>query len=99
MATIYVYNGVAHSREVLGLQRLGEEVGSVVGGLDELYRDALLLDKLADEEVATRDVLRLRVELGVVGDSDAWACGCTCPRQLGREGVSVAELLLVPAEV
>ena len=54
-----------NGREVLGLQRLGEEVGPVVGGLDEGDRDALLLDELANEEVMTRDVLRLRVELGL----------------------------------
>ena len=56
MATIYVHNGVAHGREVLGLQRLGEEIGPVVGGLDEGDRDALLLDELADEEVSSREM-------------------------------------------
>ena len=73
MATIYVHNGVAlaHGREVLGLQRLGEEVGPVVDHLDKRDRYLLLLDELADEEVTTRDVLRLRVELGVVDDGDA----------------------------
>ena len=65
MATLYVHNGAAHGREVLGLRRLVEEVGPVVGGLDEGDRDALLLDELANEEVMTRDVLRLRVELGL----------------------------------
>ena len=55
---------------MLGLQRLGEKVGPVVSSLDEGDRDALLLDKLTNEEVSTRDVLRLRVELGVVGDGD-----------------------------
>ena len=73
MATIYVHNGVAHSCEVLGLQRPGEEVGPVVSSLDEGDRDALLLDELADEEVSSRDVLRLGVELGDVGDGDARA--------------------------
>ena len=52
---------------MLRLQRLGEDVGPVVRGLDEGGRDALLLDELADEEVAALNVLRLRVELGVVG--------------------------------
>ena len=70
---MFISNGVAHGREVLGLQRLGEEVGPVVGGLDEGDRYALLLDELADEEVTTRDVLRLRVKLGVVGNGDAMA--------------------------
>ena len=65
MATIYVHNGVAHGREVLGIQRLGEEIGPVVGGLDEGDQDALLLDELADKEVAMLDVLGLRVELGL----------------------------------
>ena len=49
MATIYVHNGVAHSREVLGLQRLGEEVGPVVRRLDEGDRDALLAARRARE--------------------------------------------------
>ena len=53
-------------------------------GLDEGDRDALLLDELGDEEVATLDVLRLRVELGVVGDGNArLVVHC----QLGRAGV------------
>ena len=47
MATICVHNGVAHGREVLGLQRLSEEVGPVVSRLDEGDRDALLLDQLS----------------------------------------------------
>ena len=49
-------------------------------------RDALLLDELTDEEVATLIVLRRRVEVGVVGD------GVTClvvHRLLGWEGVPV----------
>ena len=58
---------VAHGREVLGRQRLSEEVGPVVSRLDEGDRDALLLDQLADEDVSSRDVLSLGVELGVVG--------------------------------
>ena len=64
MATSYnVHNGVAHRREVLELQRLCEEVGPVVSCLDKGYRYALLLDKLADEEMSSRDVLSLGVEL------------------------------------
>ena len=47
LATIYIRNGVAHGCEVLGLQRLGEEVGIVVGGLDEGDRYALLLNELS----------------------------------------------------
>ena len=83
--------GVAHVREALGLQWLSEEVGPVVSHLDEGDRDLLLLDQLADEEVSSRDVLSLRVELGVVGDGDARLV-VHCQR--GREGVGVAELLL-----
>ena len=87
MATIYVHNGVAHGREVLGLQRLGEEVGPVVGGIDEGDRDALLFDELADEEVTTRDVLRFRVELGVVGDGNYACLVVHCQLLVGRGSV------------
>ena len=62
----YVHDGIAHCGEMLGLERLGEEVRPVVDGLDEGDGDALLLDELADEEVAPLDVLRLGVQLGVV---------------------------------
>ena len=63
--------------------RLGEEVGPVVDALDKGDRDLLLLDELADEEVATLNVLRLCVELGVVGDGDT---RLVVHRQLGRGG-------------
>ena len=68
---------------MLGPQRLGEEVGPIVGCLDEGNRDALLLDVPADEEVSSRDVLSLGVELGVVGDGNARLV-IHCQR--GREG-------------
>jgi hypothetical protein len=59
---------------MLRLERLGEEVGPVVDGLDEGDGDAVLLDELADEEVSPLDVLGFRVKLWVVGDGymPAW---------------------------
>ena len=66
MTCAYVHDGIAaHCGEMLGLERLGEEVRPVVDGLDEGDGDALLLDELADEEVAPLDVLRLGVQLGL----------------------------------
>ena len=63
-----VYDGIAHGREMLGLERFGEEVRPIVDGLDKGDGDALLLDELAYEEVAPLDVLGLGVQLGAVGE-------------------------------
>ena len=46
--------------------------------------------------MAPLDVLRLGVQLGVVGNRDA---RLVVHGELGRDGVGVAELLLVPPEV
>ena len=51
----------------------------------------MLVDELADEEVAPLDVLGLGVQLGVVGNRDA---RLVVHSELGREGVGVAELFL-----
>ena len=61
-----IHQDVAEAKEGFRVERLGKEVGDVVGGADE--RDVKLegLDHVTDEEVAAGDVLRLVVVLGVV---------------------------------
>ena len=55
--------------EVAGvLHRLGEEIREVVVRVDEGYLDLEGLDHVADEEVASLDVLDAVVVLRVVGD-------------------------------
>ena len=63
---LYVHDDVAQAEEVLRVQRLSEEVGKVVVRVDERHAKPMVLDALADVEVAPVDVLGLRVVLGVV---------------------------------
>ena len=61
-----VHDDVAQAEEVLRVQRLSEEIGEVVVRVDERHAKTMVLDALADVEVAPVDVLGLRVVLGVV---------------------------------
>ena len=62
-------SGTVHTEEAL-LERLGEDVRRVLLGLDVDRLDDLALDELADEEVATLDVLGLGDHHGVVRQVD-----------------------------
>ena len=72
MATIYMFiMALRIAVKCLGFSGLVKKSAQL--SVDEGDRDALLLDELADEEVSSRDVLSLGVELGVVGDAmPAW---------------------------
>ena len=63
---LYVHDDVAQAEEVLRVQRLSEEVGKVVVRVDERHAKPMVLDALADVEVAPVDVLGLRVVFGVL---------------------------------
>ena len=65
-----VHDDVAEAEEDLVGQDLSEEVRDVVGGRDVGDGDALVLDELADEEVAPHDVLGAAVVLWVVCEID-----------------------------
>ena len=65
-----VHDLVAHVKEMLTHQRLGEEVGNVLGGWYEGYTDLTFLDAFSDKEVTTVNVLSLRVMLRVVREID-----------------------------
>ena len=62
----HVHNLVAQPEEVLARERLREEVGQVGVSAYERHDDALILNQLADEEVAPFDVLDPVMVLRVV---------------------------------
>ena len=100
MATIYVHNGVAHRREVLGLQWRCEKVGPVVSRLDEWYRDALLLVTSTSSRMKKCRRAMCLVLVWSSGLYRRWRCPpVVVHRQRGWGGVGVAELLLVSTEV
>ena len=63
-----VHDLVAHFEELLGPERLREEVREVVLSGDVWHHELEVLDALADEEVAALDVLHAVVVLRVVRD-------------------------------
>ena len=65
-----VHDLVAHVKEMLTHQGLGEEVGNVFGGWHEGYTDLTFLDAFSDKEVTTVNVFGLRVMLRVVREID-----------------------------
>ena len=68
-----VHDLVAHVKEMLTHQRLGEEVGNVLGGRHEGYTDLTFLDAFSDKEVTAVNVFSLRVMLRVVREIDGRA--------------------------
>ena len=62
----HIHEDVAEAEEGFRVERLGKEVGDVVGGADEWDVELEGLDHVTDEEVAAGDVLRLVMVLGVV---------------------------------
>ena len=54
----HVHEDITHAIEVLGSQRLGEEVGQVVNGLHERHSQLHVLHAFPHIEVTTIDVFR-----------------------------------------
>ena len=65
-----VHDLVSHVKEMLTHQRLGEEVGNVIGGWHEGNTDFTFFDALSDKEVTAVNVFGLRVMLRVVREID-----------------------------
>jgi hypothetical protein len=76
----HVHNLVAQPEEVLARERLREEVGQVGVSAYERHDDALILNQLADEEVAPFDVLDPVMVLRVVREV---ARACVVRGELG----------------
>ena len=73
-----VHNDVAQAEEVLIGEDLSKEVRDVTGRGDVAHGDALILDELAYEEMASHDVLGAAVVLRVVCEVDCSFVVC-CP--------------------
>ena len=91
-----VHDDIAEEEELLGCQVFCKEVGEIFVRGDVRYRDAELLDGLANEEVATLDMLGALVVLRVVGQV---ACGAVVEGERSRAAVFDTELIEEAARV
>ena len=78
-----IHENGAETKEVDGAKGLGEEVSDVVGGTYVRDGNGAVLDELANPQVASVDVLRAIVVLGVVGEVRGQPC-CQWPARWGR---------------
>ena len=63
-----VHENSAEAEEINGSERLGKEVGDVVGCADVWDGDGSVLNEFADPEMSAVDVLGPVVVLGIVGE-------------------------------